>query len=794
MTQIRFPAGAVPRSRRAGFFSVGLISLSLIAALIVSSTLEPTRGLSASSQKLQAPPTDIRVNQVATADQQEPALAVNPTNANNVLSAAKDWRTGPKQVWYYRSTDGGNTWADGHVDFPSELPNQSDPCVTFDASGTAYMSVLGYNQNDFSIGGAYVTRSTDGGATWQKPVVVSTNSNEIFNDKEWITADLSNNSATKGNIYISWTLFTQQGTHSERGDIVVSRSTDGGTTFSPHVVASLPNQTQNQGSFPAIGPNGEVYVLYYSGIEGADKEDGRGGDGGGSGSGGGEGQGGGQMQAQLAEDTALFVARSTDGGQTFPQVKRAATVQRPPSPLPGSNFRMFVLPTLAVDPRNGTLYATWNDYAVGDADVMLVKSEDGGQSWSQPLRVNDDPSTPHHDQFFPTAKVGSDGTLHMLWLDRRDDAGNLRYEPYYARSTDGGISFSKNAPVSHVPSNPNVGFQGTIIGDYVGLDVSADGSNVYTAWPDTRSGDQDIYFTQFPAQNGPPEQAQVSDAISPTPVAVPSPQPLTGFTDEAFLHTWERADRPVATGKASRPWLWGPVSFAAAKEPYTQGSDGTRDVQYFDKARMEINNPRGDRSSQFYVTNGLLVVELISGRVQLGDQQFEPEPRPPSQVPVAGDVNSPDALTYASLASVASLNNDKRAPDRTGQSVIAALDKSGQARDDPSRGNLVRITRYESILGHNIPDVFWNFMNSTGPVYNDRLKNYSDAPILNWITDLGYPITEPYWTSVRINGAPKWVLVQAFQRRVLTYVPDNASGWQVEMGNVGRHYYDWRYK
>src|SRR5207253_8598179 len=138
--------------------------------------------------------------------------------------------------------------------------------------------------------------------------------------------------------------------------------------------------------------------------------------------------------------------------------------------------------------------------------------------------------------------------------------------------------------------------------------------------------------------------------------------------------------------------------------------------------------------------------------------------------------------------------NDKRAPDRTGQAVTATLDRSGQVRDDPSRGDFVRITRYESTLGHNIPDVFWNFMNSTGSIYNDRLKTYSEGPILNWITDLGYPITEPYWTNVKINGTPKWVLVQAFQRRVLTYVAENPPGWQVEMGNVGRHYYDWRYK
>src|SRR3954451_18563019 len=57
---------------------------------------------------------DIRVNQMTRAEQHEPTLAVDPSNPGNILAAAKDWRTGPKQVWHYRSTDGGATWTDGY--------------------------------------------------------------------------------------------------------------------------------------------------------------------------------------------------------------------------------------------------------------------------------------------------------------------------------------------------------------------------------------------------------------------------------------------------------------------------------------------------------------------------------------------------------------------------------------------------------------------------------------------------------------------------------------------------------
>ena len=112
--------------------------------------------------------------------------------------------------------------------------------------------------------------------------------------------------------------------------------------------------------------------------------------------------------------------------------------------------------------------------------------------------------------------------------------------------------------------------------------------------------------------------------------------------------------------------MWGPAPFAAGQEPYVQGPNGQRLVQYFDKARMEINNPAADPTSPWYVTNGLLVVEMMTGRIQVGDNEYDPQPLPPNPMPVAGDLDSPDAPTYATLARVASLHGDNRAADRTG--------------------------------------------------------------------------------------------------------------------------------
>ncbi len=70
---------------------------------------------------------------------------------------------------------------------------------------------------------------------------------------------------------------------------------------------------------------------------------------------------------------------------------------------------------------------------------------------------------------------------------------------------------------------------------------------------------------------------------------------------------------------------------------------------------------------------------------------------------------------------------------------------------------------------------------------------YTQGPILDWLFVVGRPISEPYWARVKVAGVEKDVLMQAFERRVLTYTPDNATEWRVEMGNVGQHYLRWRY-
>src|SRR5690242_12211494 len=98
-------------------------------------------------------------------------------------------------------------------------------------------------------------------------------------------------------------------------------------------------------------------------------------------------------------------------------------------------------------------------------------------------------------------------------------------------------------------------------------------------------------------------------------------QPALAAPDaaSAFRRVWERQDKAVDEQRANRSWTWGrlvsPVILGTAitREPFADISGGSREVLYFDKSRMEINDPSADPNATWYVTNGLLPIELISG-------------------------------------------------------------------------------------------------------------------------------------------------------------------------------------
>ena len=302
------------------------------------------------------------------------------------------------------------------------------------------------------------------------------------------------------------------------------------------------------------------------------------------------------------------------------------------------------------------------------------------------------------------------------------------------------------------------------------------------------------------------------------------------YADRAFELLWSSADGPLAHipagGGVPKPWAWGPgPNTRGLLEPYREDPTGLgqRLVQYFDKSRMELNDPLGDPADPFYVSNGLLTVELVSGLVQQGHDTFVPFR--PACIPLVGDQVDKLAPTYAAMGALANTRlGDHPSPDRTRVRVIETVDRSGNVGSDARLGDYegVDIVHYEFSTRHNIPRIFWDFLNSAriptdqgapsspanptnatraaARVLSPRSERAPIAPTalpqppLPWYFASGLPISEPYWTRATIAGKAKDVMVQLFERRALTYVPENTPEWRVEMANIGQHYFDWRYR
>jgi glucose/arabinose dehydrogenase len=311
------------------------------------------------------------------------------------------------------------------------------------------------------------------------------------------------------------------------------------------------------------------------------------------------------------------------------------------------------------------------------------------------------------------------------------------------------------------------------------------------ARPTTRSGPTSLSFRVESRDIAQPGSASLT-IVTPAPgggESEPVMLQITGgqIAGQAIANTWARTDHPVRAGMLSRTWMWGPEGiFCATQEPYLDAPGGMRTVQYFDKSRMEVNDPDADPSSIWYVTNGLLVTEMITGEIQTGNASFTVSS--PSVINVAGDLDDQSGPTYLTFNSL--LDRD---PLPIGSTIIQKTDRSGDVWNDEAMGQYaVRAAEIAPETGHVVAEPFWNFMTSEASVWEDGAL-VNGQLFENPYYATGLPISEAYWATVRVAGTEQAVLIQAFERRVLTYTPSNPPGWQVELGNVGLHYYFWRY-
>ena len=235
-------------------------------------------------------------------------------------------------------------------------------------------------------------------------------------------------------------------------------------------------------------------------------------------------------------------------------------------------------------------------------------------------------------------------------------------------------------------------------------------------------------------------------------------QAASSFAAPQFQQQWQQ-------GEGLTPNFWGPLETAknGQMEPY-QEAGGQRLVQYFDKGRMELTNGA--------VTNGLLATEIVRGKIQVGDNSFQNQT--PPNISIAGDADNP-APTYAGLAGAGAplLGPASSTP---GAAVSAAIGANGSLGSVPGGSDAATVIgAFDDATKHNVAQAFVDYRNKAG------------------LATIGFGISEPFMANVKVGGSAKQVMVQVFERRVLTYTASNPDAFKVEMGNIGQHYYLWRY-
>jgi hypothetical protein len=442
--------------------------------------------------------------------QNEPSIAVDPSDTDVVVAGANDYCSAivNGEVWagYYRSEDGGTTWANslvpGYPDDTSDAGEASpvhgtcgasgDPTQAFDADGNLFYGFICFNRSKPINGGVYLARYSDHGAHYDQTVLVKRGTPSglfgagLFQDKINLTADQTDGEFA-GNVYVAWSQY--HGIKQGNNAVLFARSTDHGLSYSRPFKVTPTEQGTASFTDLAVGPDGAVYLTYLT------------------------------YPSSSRPTADVWLVRSDDGGVSFGAPSHVASIELfdsnqfagatgtvdcgdgPFACESGFTFsRFFTNSAVAAD--DDGVHVVWaSELASGQNKVFVRNSADGGESWDEDPITLDEVAAGH--QWFPDI-ASAGGTITVLFYDSRSDPaydpdippGNTAdglnsgdvVQAFVARSTDGGVSWTE-AQVSGAGSNfgwethgsRRVGFWG----DY--LYVSAVPGAVNVAWTDSRN-------------------------------------------------------------------------------------------------------------------------------------------------------------------------------------------------------------------------------------------------------------------------------------------------------------------
>jgi hypothetical protein len=488
----------------------------------------------------------------------EPWLAVNPTNPDNLVSAwIQDQARGHVAGV---SLDGGKTWESvvipgltictGGDDY-----QVTDPWLTFGPTGVLYASGTTFNPDGTNA--LVVSKSIDGGLSWNEPVTVIAESNGArFNDKGSITADPDDPNL----VYATWSRFS----NSNQAPTWFSRSTDGGQSWEPaRKIFDGQGSDVNFAHQILVLPDGTLANIFQRDVWTNDA--------------GGIGH----------YDMEIAVLRSSDKGGTWEgpvkvadQLAKCDTRQRicfATDPDTGAFVRSGDMPDVAVDPHSGALYVVWEDARFGNfqyPSIAFSMSTDGGLTWSEPIQVNQTPTDlpPDNQQaLHPSVHVNADGVVGVTYYDFRFNTLEEDGVPtdYWFAYADAGTDLTDPASWTNelrVTTRSfdlhdafylnQAGFRrGYFIGDYEGLASVGDDFLTLFIQPGKQEGDHGSVFFRRVRATGPAEATTATLLLQNAEVtshATPAATPLPLGFDENEQTELTIRDSIMAAGDVDR--------------------------------------------------------------------------------------------------------------------------------------------------------------------------------------------------------------------------------------------------
>jgi len=377
---------------------------------------------------------------------EEVSICINPKNTNQIVAGANIDNV-------FHSTDGGLTWLTNTlVDTANGV--WGDPCIFSDTAGDFYFIHLSNPTVGNWIDRIVCAKSTNGGSTWSNGTYTGLNGAKA-QDKAWTAVNPVTNE-----IYVTWTQFDVYGSSSSTDSSIIlfSKSADGGLTWSvPKRISKdagdcIDSDNTVEGAVPAVGPNGEIYVAWVG-------------------------------------TNGIVFNKSLDDGNTWLAQETFVTAMPGGwdyniSGLQRCNGLPITLCDLSNGPNRGTIYINWTDQRNGttDTDVWLIKSTDGGNTWSSVVRVNND--SPGKQQFLTWMSIDqANGNIYFDFYDRRNyPSSSNKTDVYLAYSSDGGNTFT-NYQINQTSFTPS---PSVFFGDYIG--ISACNNMVRPIWMTYNSG------------------------------------------------------------------------------------------------------------------------------------------------------------------------------------------------------------------------------------------------------------------------------------------------------------------